>query len=598
MNSCPNVSELHALVGQRLTYLEVLKIDQHLAECPKCQRVLDEVTLYAERYPADNFDSVPSKTDLANPLADARDSQLKALQRIKKKGPSVAQNPHHFETKPVAVSETLGKSSSEPVHVIPKSIGGYKIIRRLAEGGMGRVYLAQDSKLGRKVAIKVPHRWSEDDEIVVSRFIREARALATIQHPNICSIHEVAMEDHVPFMVMSYIQGQTLAQILENGRPLKTQLAVQLVCKIASALSLAHQAGIIHRDLTCSNIMINEQNEPILMDFGLAKRQRISDENITVAGQVMGSPRYMSPEQISGNVDEMGPACDIYGLGVVLYEMLTGKSLFETDDILKLIKKIALENPTQPNKINPKVDPALSQICMTCLQKDPEDRYASMDQLIQELENYPNSQLNQPGRDISSLKVRNEKHLIRHNKSIKQNTSHRTLLISSVAVASIVVILGIGIWLANIPKENPREEKQTAKIDPQSVKQTSPTGKLTQKELSIPTNSVNDSKADFDEGGDPGEGDDDQEDSDEDDLESDRENAGDEAEALLDEYDDDGDSELSMQELVQVLMEEEEEPEDQAKEFAKEEMELYDKNEDSLLSREEIVTRILDSYED
>jgi hypothetical protein len=261
-----------------------------------------------------------------------------------------------------------------PPGALPAHFGRYRIIRRLGRGGMGTVYLAHDSQLDRRVALKIPHFASEDGPAVLERFHREARAAAALNHPNICPVHDIGEVDGTPYLTMAFIEGESLAA---RPRPLPPEQAVALVRTLALALEEAHQHGIIHRDLKPSNIMINPRGEPVIMDFGLARRICPGDVRLTRSGQMLGTPAYMSPEQVSGDTAAMGPGCDIYSLGVILYELLTGRLPFE-GSAGELLAKILITEPTPLRTHRPDLDPALEAICHKALAKKSSERYPSM----------------------------------------------------------------------------------------------------------------------------------------------------------------------------------------------------------------------------
>ncbi len=212
-------------------------------------------------------------------------------------------------------------------------LGRYKILGRLGEGGMGAVFLAHDSQFDHKVALKVPRFTSADDGQTIQRFYREARAAIKLRHSNLCPVYDVGEISGQHYLVMAYIEGRPLSAFINPSRPLPERQIARLVCKVALALQEAHQNGVIHRDLKPSNIMFDEKRkEPIVMDFGLAAQIGCSEARLTHAGTLIGSPAYMSPEQVRGSGDEIGPPSDIYSLGVILYELLTGRVTFRRTD--------------------------------------------------------------------------------------------------------------------------------------------------------------------------------------------------------------------------------------------------------------------------
>jgi serine/threonine protein kinase len=270
---------------------------------------------------------------------------------------------------------------------LPAPFGRYQLLQLLGRGNMGAVYLAHDPQLDRSVALKVPHLSPEDSSQILARFYREARAAAALHHPNICPVHEVGEIDGVPYLTMAYIQGKSLHQLTKGKRPMSQPSSAALVRKLAQALEEAHQHGVIHRDLKPTNILIDKRGEPIIMDFGLARCIRPGDERLTQEGTVLGTPAYMPPEQVSGDVEAMGPASDIYTLGVILYELLASRLPFQGDP-MSLYPKILLEEPPPPSQFRPDLDPQLEATCLKALAKSPQDRHASMGQFAAALHDY------------------------------------------------------------------------------------------------------------------------------------------------------------------------------------------------------------------
>lgn len=268
---------------------------------------------------------------------------------------------------------------------MPSQIGRYRIIKPLGQGGMGSVFLAQDTELDRLVALKVPNI-STDDSRVRERFNREARLAATLRHPHICPLFDIGEFEGIPYLTMAYIEGKSLSDFVRS-KPVTQRQAALLVRKVALALQEAHQHGVIHRDLKPANVMIDRRGEPTVMDFGLARRVDRSDARITQTGEGIGTPAYMPPEQISATSDNMGPACDIYSLGVILYELLTSRLPF-TGNIMAVLAQIANEPPPPPSNLQPDIHPALEAICLRAMAKKPEERQSSMRELAGELEEY------------------------------------------------------------------------------------------------------------------------------------------------------------------------------------------------------------------
>ncbi len=269
---------------------------------------------------------------------------------------------------------------------LPVPFGRYQLQKLLGRGGMGAVYLAHDTQLDRPVALKIPLFRADDDSQVLARFYREARAAATILHANICPVYDVGEVDGVPYLTMAYIEGQSLAEWL-RGKRLTPRQSAALVRKLALALQEAHKKGIIHRDLKPANIMIDHRGEPMIMDFGLAHRARPGDPRLTQQGTVLGTPAYMSPEQVKGDPDTVWPACDVYSLGVILYELMAGHLPFQGDP-MAVLSQVLLEEPPPPSKFHPNLDGAVEKICLKAMAKKSENRFPSMTEFAAALQGY------------------------------------------------------------------------------------------------------------------------------------------------------------------------------------------------------------------
>src|SRR5262249_34885589 len=265
---------------------------------------------------------------------------------------------------------------------LPETFGRYRILRPLGAGGMGAVYLARDTQLDRLVALKVPRLGGDDRPTPgdLERFLREARAAAALLHPNLCPIFDVGEVDGTPYLTMAYLEGRLLSGVIEKGKPLSQRQAALIVRKLATALQEAHARGVIHRDLKPSNVMISARGEPIVMDFGLARRDETVEARLTKDGTVLGTPAYMPPEQVRGETRTIGPACDIYALGVILYELLAGRLPFE-GSVLNILGKILTEEPPPPSRSRSDLDPRLEAICLKAMAKQVGDRYATMAEL-------------------------------------------------------------------------------------------------------------------------------------------------------------------------------------------------------------------------
>jgi predicted Ser/Thr protein kinase len=259
---------------------------------------------------------------------------------------------------------------------LPAQFGRYRLDRLLGKGGMGAVYLAHDTQLDRQVALKVPMIAHDEGELR-ERFFREARAAATLHHPNLCPVYDIGEQDGVVYLTMAYIEGESLADYLRAHQPFPMREAAELVRLMATALQEVHDHGIIHRDLKPGNVLMSRRQGPVIMDFGLARRSASKDQRLTHTGAVLGTPAYMSPEQVNHDVAAMGPGCDIYSLGVILYELLTNRPPFD-GPLGVLLAQVVLDNPPPPTQLRLDLDPALEAICLKALAKRPADRYPSM----------------------------------------------------------------------------------------------------------------------------------------------------------------------------------------------------------------------------
>src|SRR5262245_34680429 len=260
---------------------------------------------------------------------------------------------------------------------LPCKLGRYELQKEIGRGGMGAVYLALDNQLGRHVALKVPLFLGPDADGMRQRFFREARAAALVEHPNICPIHDVGVIDGVHYMTMAYIEGHPLARLIRADRLPSERSAAEVVRLVALAMAEAHAKGVIHRDLKPANILIDRDHRPVVTDFGLARFHTGEGSNLTRPGASMGTPAYMPPEQVNGEIQRMGPGCDIYSLGVILYELLTGRPPFWGKHG-ELISQVLYSQPRLPSQVRPGVSPVLDAICLKALAKEPEGRFESM----------------------------------------------------------------------------------------------------------------------------------------------------------------------------------------------------------------------------
>ena len=269
------------------------------------------------------------------------------------------------------------------LNFVGQSLGRYHILEQLGEGGMAAVYKAYDTRLEREVAVKIILPSHQHTEKFIKRFEREARALAQLSHPNIVKVLDYGEQEGMPYLVMEYVPAGTLKEQL--GRPIPWSEAARVLVPIAKALAYAHQQKIIHRDVKPSNILITRSGEPMLSDFGIAK---ILDEEETVdltgTGVGVGTPEYMAPEQGLGKVVDF--RADMYALGIIFYEMVTGRKPYRADTPLAVMLKKTTEPLPQPKQFVPELPEFVEQVLLKTLAREPENRYQDIDGVISALE--------------------------------------------------------------------------------------------------------------------------------------------------------------------------------------------------------------------
>jgi eukaryotic-like serine/threonine-protein kinase len=312
----------------------------------------------------------------------------------------------------------------------------YTIVRELGRGGMGVVYKALDQRLNRLVALKMIRGADHAGEIQLARFKIEAEAVASLHHPNILQIYDIGEFDGSPYVALELLEGGSLLDRLRRTA-ISARRAAEWLIPLAMAMDTAHRAGIVHRDLKSANILFSSDDVPKITDFGLAKRLE-ADEGQTRTGQVMGTPSYMAPEQARGETKSVGPAADIYALGTILYEMLTGRPPFKGISAMDTVKQVIEVDPISPSRIQVRVPRDLETICMKCLQKEPTKRYATAKELADDLSRY---MLGEP------IRARRTPPIERCVKWSRRRPTVATLL----ALGSIMVIaaIGAGAWYAN-----------------------------------------------------------------------------------------------------------------------------------------------------
>ena len=313
-----------------------------------------------------------------------------------------------------------------------RDIGDYELLEEIGRGAQGVVYRARQKSLNRVVALKIIGLGHWATKAHVKRFRLEAEAAARLDHPFIVPIHEIGQSNGSCYFSMQLVEGGQLDQVIKR-KPMPSQAAAELIVKLARTVHHAHQRGILHRDIKPGNILLDHKGDPHLTDFGLARLLE-TESSVTRTTEALGTPSYMAPEQARGDNTQLSNATDVYGLGAVLYQLLTGYPPFLGETTYETIRQVLDTEPRQPRLVNPKVDRDLSTICLKCLEKDPKQRYPSALALAEDLEHW---QRHEP------TLARRTGVLIRAHKWIRRKPLAAALVVSLVALAAVI---GWNIW--------------------------------------------------------------------------------------------------------------------------------------------------------
>jgi serine/threonine protein kinase/Flp pilus assembly protein TadD len=290
------------------------------------------------------------------------------------------------EENPAAVTEGQHATGTERVAVLAGEFGDYELLEEIGHGGQGIVYLARQKSLNRTVALKILKLGPWASRAAPKRFRREAAAAASLDHPRIVPIYEVGERDGSCYFSMQFVEGGQLDEVVDRT-PTSIRRAAEVVAKIAHTVHYAHEHGILHRDIKPGNILLDTNGEPHLTDFGLARLVE-GESNVTRTQEVIGTPSYMAPEQAAGNSAELTRATDVYGLGAVLYQLLTSQPPFVAETTYETIRLLVETEPRPPRLLTSKIDRELSTICLKCLEKDPQRRYSSALALAEDLQHW------------------------------------------------------------------------------------------------------------------------------------------------------------------------------------------------------------------
>ncbi len=342
---------------------------------------------------------------------------------------------------PDAFDYPRGSLSLHTGEALPE-IPGYAVESILGRGGMGIVYKATHLKLHRPVAIKMlllgPYASSRE----LTGFAREAEAVAALRHPNIMQVYDVGELRGLPYFTMEYVEGGTLAR-KQGGVPQPAREAAALVATLASAVQAAHDAGIVHRDLKPANILLTADGTPRIADFSLARRFA-GDATLTLVGARLGTPSYMAPEQASGTAQAFGPSVDVYALGAILYEALTGRPPFKSDSPVETQRQVIAEEPAPPSRLNARVPRDLETICLKCLQKEPPRRYAAAAALADDLRRFL------AGRPIAARPVGRAERAVRW---MRRNPTAAALIVTASMLLLLAAGFGVREWRLRLVRD-------------------------------------------------------------------------------------------------------------------------------------------------
>jgi serine/threonine protein kinase/tetratricopeptide (TPR) repeat protein len=428
MISCPDTAKLQQLLDETLSEAEYRAIEEHVEACPPCKETLDRLTASAGA-----IWQTPPRSGPATPLVDSS-----------------------------------AISSSPPIEAALPNVPGYEVLKELGHGGYGVVYQARQVGVNRLVALKMIKDGAYASPEELARFRREAEAIARLQHPHIVQIHEIGEHDGRPFFSLEFVEGGSLARKLD-ATPQPARAAAQLLETLARAIHAAHQRGIVHRDLKPANVLLVRSDpihgvrlgspaeaghyEPKITDFGLAK-QLDHDAGQTPTGAVMGTPSYMAPEQAGGRSKMVGPAADVYALGAMLYELLTGRPPFKAETTWDTLMQVVAEEPVPPRRLQPKVPRDLETICLKCLEKNPGRRYSSAEALADDLKRWLGSE---------PILARRTGPVEQLAKWCRRNPAVATA-VGAVTFHLVVILVGLVGWAISVKRLNTdlREQRDQA----------------------------------------------------------------------------------------------------------------------------------------
>lgn len=438
-HTCPDELLLFQLLEQELEPERNGQLVHHVEHCGSCQQALealirlesDRLAVFLDQHSP--LASTQKGTNWDAPAAGGAPVGVEEVATVdlRQHESTVACARHDETSDQQRPPNAPHDAAAEAYPIVP----GYLVLGTLGLGGMGVVYRAEHLRLKRPVALKMIRDAGGPDPIQLARFRLEAEAVASLRHPNIIQIYDIGEVRGLPYLAFELLEGGNLVERIQ-GTPQPHRDAARLVAELAKALQSAHDGGIVHRDLKPGNVLFRRDGTPIVSDFGLAKRSEDEQGN-TLSGQILGSPSYMAPEQASGQSQEVGPLADVYALGAILYELLTGRAPFKGATPMDTVRQVLERDPVPPSRLVPKVDRDLETICLKCLEKTPPRRYSSADELATDLDSYLE------GRPI---RARRTPPWERSWKWIRRHPAGAAL--SGLAAATLVAVVIAGTWYA------------------------------------------------------------------------------------------------------------------------------------------------------